>query len=187
MRLLKAGEEVDYTITYLEMTERPGFDRPQLIRNEPSALIRAQNPPRWYFLSLYDAVGADYEWVDWHNRPVATLDAYLANPDIQLFTLLSNGWPNGFFMLERKENTICDLAYFGLVPEAIGKGLGTWLLKTAIFAAWDLPDVEKLTLNTCTLDHPRALAHYQKHGFVPVGQETKTRVLTKNWDPSRFP
>jgi hypothetical protein len=36
-----------------------------------------------------------------------------------------------------------------------------------------------MTLDTCTLDHPRALALYQRAGFVPVCREDKTRVLTR--------
>ncbi|MDD9922100.1 MAG: hypothetical protein OXQ92_07465, partial [Boseongicola sp.] len=92
-----------------------------------------------------------------------------------------------FFLLEDAEDGTVDLAYFGMVPEAIGKGLGAWLLKTAILTAWDRPNTQRLTVNTCTLDHPRALATYQKHGFQPVGREDKTRILTRDRDLSRIP
>jgi hypothetical protein len=37
---------------------------------------------------------------------------------------MPQGWPQGFFMLDRREAGICDLAYFGLVPEAVGAGWG---------------------------------------------------------------
>ena len=40
--------------------------------------------------------------------------------------------PQGFFMLEDKGKGVCDLAYFGIVPESVGKGLGSWLLRTAV-------------------------------------------------------
>jgi hypothetical protein len=39
-------------------------------------------------------------------------------------------------------------------------------------------------VNTCTLDHPRALIQYQKHGFTPVRQEERTRLLTRDWSPA---
>ena len=39
--------------------------------------------------------------------------------------------------------------------------------------------VEKLTLNTNSLDHPRALPNYQRLGFVPVRREERTRTLTR--------
>ena len=49
------------------------------------------------------------------------------------------GWPHGFFVLDGRAPGRCDLAYFGLVPEAIGRGLGTFLLQTAVHMAWDRP------------------------------------------------
>jgi hypothetical protein len=36
-----------------------------------------------------------------------------------------------------------------------------------------------MTVNTNTLDHPRALALYQKMGFVPVRREDRSRVVTR--------
>lgn len=186
MQVRKAGEKVDYVVTFLEMPARPNFARPHLFGKSPSALIHAVNPPGWYFLSLYDAVGRDYEWVDWHAASAEELAAFVGDEAVQLYTFLRDGWPHGFFMLDTRESGVVDLAYFGLVPEAVGKGLGTWLLETAIHMAWDVPGCAKLTVNTCTLDHPRALAHYQKHGFQPVSQETRSRVLTRDWDPARF-
>lgn len=169
-------EDVEYTITYLEMSKRPGFDRPSVPPGLPTALIAAGSPPAWYFLDLYRAVGQGYEWVDMLDVPEQDLAANLAHPEVTLYTLMRDGWPAGFFILDGKQTGICDLAYFGLVPEAIGQGLGTYLLHTAIHAGWDR-NPERLTVNTCTLDHPRALGLYQKAGFVPVRQETRTRVM----------
>lgn len=180
MDVIKAGDSIDYVVTFLEMDARPTYARPHLFGKSPSALIHADDPPPWYFLSLYDAVGQAYEWVDWHARPEAELAAYISDPGFRLYTFLRDGWPNGFFVLNTRDLPVVSIDYFGLVPEAVGKGLGTWFLQTAIFAAWDVAGCEKLTLNTCTLDHPRALAHYQKNGFQPVSQETRSRVLTRD-------
>jgi hypothetical protein len=36
-----------------------------------------------------------------------------------------------------------------------------------------------MTVDTNTLDHPRALALYQRMGFVPVRREDKTGKLTR--------
>ena len=65
------------------------------------------------------------------------------------------------------------------MPEAIGRGLGTYLLQTAVHMAWDRPGVERVTVNTNSLDHPRALPLYQKAGFVPVHRETVERTLSR--------
>jgi len=187
MTLQKAGSEVEYTITYLEMAERPGWDWPHLPTGAQALLLKAEEPPVWWFIALYDAVGRDYAWQDIHAREEDEIEAWLGADAMTLYTLYGKGWPQGFFLLEDTPEGVVDLAYFGLVPEAVGQGLGTWLLKTAILTAWDQPGAKRLTVNTCTLDHPRALQTYQTHGFQPVGQETRTRILTRDRDLSRIP
>ena len=42
------------------------------------------------------------------------------------------------------------------MPEAIGRRLGYFFLYHTCMNAW-LQPIERLTVNTCTLDHPRAL------------------------------
>jgi GNAT superfamily N-acetyltransferase len=185
MTLQKAGTEIAYTVTYLEMDARPAYGYPHLPVASTAALLKAEEPPVWYFLSLYDAVGRDYAWEDIHAVPEQEVAEQLANS--QLYTLTEKGWPHGFFMLEETDPGSVNLAYFGLVPEAVGKGLGTWLLQTAILTAWDTEGTERVTVNTCTLDHPRALALYQKNGFHPVRREEKTRILTRDRDLTRIP
>lgn len=187
MTVLPAGSEVEYTVTWLEMTGRPKYPYPHLPANHPASLLHADKPPRWYFLSLYDAVGRDYAWEDAHARDPDELQDWLNDPAVNLFTLIAHGWPHGFFMLDTRDNGTCDLAYFGLVPEAVGIGLGTYLLQTAILTGWDMPGTDRLTVNTCTLDHPRALQTYQKNGFTPVRRADFTRTLQRPRDLTRIP
>jgi GNAT superfamily N-acetyltransferase len=185
MNVQKAGSEVAYTITYLDMPNRPSWGYPPLPATSAAALLKADRPPVWYFLSLYDAVGGDYAWEDMHALPEAEVADQLGRST--LYTVLEHGWPQGFFLLEPVDAGRVDLAYFGMVPQAIGQGLGGWLLKTAILTAWDMPGTRHLTVNTCTLDHPRALALYQKNGFQPTRREEKTRHLARDRDLSRIP
>jgi GNAT superfamily N-acetyltransferase len=187
MSLQRAGTKLDYVVTWLEMTARPEGDWPRLPAGSSAALLNADEPPVWYFLSLYDAVGRDYAWEDIHAREHSEIESWLHSDVTSLYTLLDRGWPHGFFLLEDAGDGVCDIAYFGLVPDAVGSGLGQWLLKTAILSAWERPGTSKVTVNTCTLDHPRALALYQKNGFTPVRQEQRTRVLTRDRDLSRIP
>ncbi len=187
MTRLAAGAEVDYTVTFLEMTARPTWPYPPQPAGAAATLIAADDPPVWYFLSLYDAVGRDYCWEDMHHVPEDKLRAMLHHPEVTLWTLHRNGWPHGFYLLDGREAKQVDLAYFGLVPEAVGSGLGTWLLRTAVLAAWDRPGTRRVTVNTCSLDHPRALATYQKVGFEVTGREKRRRVLTRGRDPARIP
>ncbi|MFK7942927.1 MAG: GNAT family N-acetyltransferase [Paracoccaceae bacterium] len=132
-----------------------------------------------YFLYLYSTVGGPYEWTDWLGAKPEEQQEFVHNPNVSLYTLLVDGWPGGFFMLDSSEPGTCDLAYFGLMPQAIGRGLGGWFLGAAIDTGWDRPGTDRMTVNTCTLDHPRALGLYQKMGFRPVGREHKTRNLTR--------
>lgn len=177
--ILQPGDEIAYTVTYLEMDERPRAPVPPRPVNLNTALVCATDPPADYFLYLYRAVGAEYEWTDWIDRPREELNGFLSNSDVFLYTLLVEGWPGGFFMLDSSTPGTCDLAYFGLVPEAIGKGLGMWLLSTAVDAGWEIPGAEKMTVNTNTLDHPRALGLYQKVGFQAVKRVEAKRKLSR--------
>lgn len=173
------GEEIAYTVSYLEMEARPSWPTPSLPSGQKIALVSATSPPVEYFLYLYSTVGAAYEWTDWLQKPREEVQAFVGNSRILLYTMVVDGWPGGFFMLDRTGEPVTDLAYFGLVPQAIGRGLGRWLLATAIQTAWADPATEKLTVNTNTLDHPRALGLYQRLGFQVVRQEDHRRVLTR--------
>ncbi|MHA1528243.1 MAG: GNAT family N-acetyltransferase [Alphaproteobacteria bacterium] len=179
MPLLKPGDTVRYTVTHLEMTARPATPIPHVPTGSTLALIAAENPPVEYFLYLYSAVGAAYEWTDWLKRSRQQQEAFVSDPQVEFFTLMVDGWPGGFFALDTRQAGTCDLAFFGLVPQAIGRGLSTWLLASAIHMGWDRAGVTRMTVSTNTLDHPRALALYQRVGFVPVRREGKRRKLTR--------
>ena len=176
--ILSPGQEVEYTVTYLSMEARPSYPVPHAPAGHSLALVAADDPPVEYFLYLYAQVGAEYEWTDRFEQPREELEAFVKSSDVYLHTLLVDGWPGGFFMLDSREAGVCDLGYFGLVPQAISRGLGRWLLGTAIHAGWDLPWTSRMTVNTNTLDHPRALGLYQRMGFVPERRELHRRRLT---------
>jgi len=181
MTTRRAGEDVAYTVTFLEMTQRPSYDWPHTPNGMSGALLRADTPPVWYFRALYDAVGRDYAWTDLHVSEDDEIETWLHRKDVALYSLIDQGWPKGFFLLDWREGGVCDLCYFGLVPSAVGRGLGGWMLRTAVLTGWARDGTQKMIVNTCTLDHPRALIQYQKHGFTPVRQEERTRTLTRDW------
>lgn len=182
MPILQPGESVDYVVTYLEMDARPTAPIPPMPVGPSLALIKAEAPPADYFLYLYGQVGAAYEWTDWFRKERSEVEAFVSDPRTELFTLMLDGWPGGFFMLDTRKAGVCDLAYFGLVPQAVGRGLGYWLLATAVHTGWDRPGVTKMTVNTNTLDHPRAIGLYQRVGFVPVRREAASRTLERPRD-----
>lgn len=176
----KAGETVKVAITWLEMPARPEGPFPPLPLTAPVSLIRAEAPPAAYFRYLYDLVGADWEWTDRHADAPETQAAWLADPAVSLVSMLHRGWPAGFFVLDGREDGVVDLAYLGISARALGRGLGRWLLGEAIRAAWARPGCARMTVNTCSLDHPRALPMYQRVGFRAVRRTEVERVMTRD-------
>ena len=173
---IKAGEEISYQVAYLEMLRAPKLSWPDLPDSNLSLLCSKSPLPR-YFLDLYSAVGDDYEWTDLQGLPVAEIEEFLNDPRVKFYTLIKEDWPVGFFILDSRLKCSCDLAYFGLVPEVIGSGLGKFLLKMAVKFAWAIPGIEKLTVNTCSLDHPNALPLYKKMGFKVFKVLENRRIL----------
>ncbi|MGY6632391.1 MAG: GNAT family N-acetyltransferase [Alkalilacustris sp.] len=179
----RAGEEVAYRVTFLEMTAHPSYDWPTLPSGvEPASLLCAADPPVWYFRTLYAAVGAGHAWEDMDDEPDAVLQRWLGDPRVRLWSLLRAGWPQGFFVLDATDQEATELSYLGLVPEAVGLGYGRFLLRSAVLTAWQRPGLRRLKVNTCTLDHPRALAAYQQAGFGVVATEERRRILRRDLD-----
>lgn len=169
------SETVDVEITYLEMTERPA--RPAGPPPEPVDVVHAPAPPLHYFFYLYRAVGAAHDWTDLFSAPEERVARFVQDPAVELHVLFRRGAPAGFFQLDFRKPSLCDLSYFGLTPDAIGKGLGKWLLAAAIEMAWRR-EIERLTVNTCTLDHPAALGVYHRAGFRTYKRESRKRPAT---------
>jgi hypothetical protein len=145
-----------------------------------TTLARVLNPTVSFYRYLYDTVGAPYVW--WLRRtvPDSQLADLLAAPGVSLHVLYRDNEPAGFYELDARSPATVNLSYFGLLPHAIGQGLGTALLRAAIATAWAHKPVA-LTVNTCTADHPRALPNYLRAGFVPV------RTAREVWDvPNRL-
>jgi GNAT superfamily N-acetyltransferase len=169
---LAAGREsrLRFTITYLEMTERPKVPPVHPPLRLKFALLHAKQPTVGFYRYLYNGVGGDWRW--WVRREMcdADLAGILADDRVEVFVLYVDGAPAGYFELDRREAPVIDLAYFGLMPHCVGRGLGRFLLYSAIEQAWSYGP-ERLTVNTNSMDHPRALPLYQKMGFVPYRQE----------------
>jgi GNAT superfamily N-acetyltransferase len=160
---------VAVTRTYLEMT-RPGQLLGARLDDPTVSLDRAFECPVSFFRYLYVEVGRSYHWVDRLPWSDEQLRARLADPDVTLWVLRVKGSPAGYFELERRDDGSVEIAYFGLLPEFLGRGLGKHLLTAAVEAAWSL-GAARVWLHTCTLDDPAALPNYRKRGFRPYREE----------------
>ncbi len=173
------AQRVGVTVTFLRMDARPA---PGPALPPDATLVRVECCSVSFYRYLYGTVGAAYVW--WLRRTLAdhALDALLRDPGVAIHVLYRGGEPAGFFELDRRTRPTVNLGYFGLMPHAVGQGLGSAFLSAAIQAAWDFePPARALTVNTCTADHPRALPGYIRAGFQPV------RQLHEVWDvPTRL-
>ena len=90
---------------------------------------------------------------------------------IEIDVLYAHGAPAGYVEFDKRRLPDVEIAYFGLLPEFIGQGLGGYFLRWALHRAWQLQP-GRVWLHTCSLDHPNALNNYQKAGLLPYRQET---------------
>lgn len=162
---------IPMVVTFLEMAAKPAALPPPAPRGK-IAIMRATNPPVHFYRYLYNTVGDAYYWVDRRKLNDDALAAIIQDPKVELYVLYAEGNPAGFAELDFRDSTAGQLAYFGLMPEAVGRRLGYFFLYHSVTNAWDHP-ITKLLVNTCTLDHPRALPLYQRLGFVPYSREDR--------------
>lgn len=163
--------------TYLEM------DSPGRLTGRapipPGYAVRRETCDPALYRELYGGVGSDYHWRDRRTWTDEQLRAHLEDASIGIWVLREGSAPRGFFELARQDDGSVEIAYFGLLPAAIGRGLGRALLTTAIDEAWSLDPVPSLVwLHTCTLDHPAALSNYLARGFRVARTERYTVDLT---------
>lgn len=135
------------------------------------ALLRAGKPPVHFYRYLYHMVGRDYGWVNRKRMSTEQLMEQIHHDLVEIYVLYAGGVPAGYFELDFRNMPDVDLAFFGLLPDFIGIGFSRFLLSQAIDLAWRR-ETKRLQVQTCTLDHPRALPLYQRMGFTPFAQET---------------
>lgn len=157
------------TRTYLQVLTPAGL-RPA---RAPAPSVRVEQrsdcPPALY-RDLYAEVGHAYHWVDRLSWSDAEIAAHLQRPDITLYLLYEAEQVAGYVELRRAADGSVEIAYLGLRPSFIGRGLGGYLLTEAVRHAW-LSRPTRVWLHTSTFDHPAALANYLARGFTAYKAE----------------
>ena len=159
-------------VTFLRMDAPPTSPAPALPGDARVESVRHCSVP--FYRYLYNMVGEPWLW--WMRR-IATdveLAGLLAHPSVSLHVLMRDGEPAGFYELDHRAGQAVNLSYFGLVPWAIGTGLGAAFLRHAVDDAWRI-GLPAVTVNTCNADHPRALPGYLAAGF------RKLRAIEEIW------
>jgi len=163
-------QQLECIVTYLQMDEAPTRPAPPTPAKN-IALLRCESPSVGFYRYLYESVGAGWLWYERRVIDDATLAALVIDPLVEIFVLYVDGTPAGYFELGLREMPEIELAYFGLMGDFIGQGLGSFLLRQAIDQAWS-HNPDRLWVHTCNFDHPDALAVYQRCGFEPYDQQT---------------
>jgi GNAT superfamily N-acetyltransferase len=156
-------------VTHLEMTARPA------LRPDPPAawsLRRVETPGLDWFRDLYRRVGEEWLWYSRLQMTDADLAAIVQSPLVEVYALVQDGRDEGLLELDFREPGQCELAFFGVTSKLIGSGAGRWLMNRALELAWSRP-VSRVWVHTCTLDHPGAVAFYQRSGFRPFRRQVE--------------
>ena len=151
-------------VTCLEMLAPP--ETPSR-GNDCSLVVEAwQSPDLEGYRSLFRAVGEDWMWVSRLVMEDQALAAILHDPLVEIYVLKDGGRQIGLLELDFRKEGECELVFFGIVREAIGKGAGRFLMNHAIEKAWARP-ISRFWLHTCHFDSPAALPFYRRSGFIP--------------------
>lgn len=154
-------------VTYLEMHAPPWGDGAPPDIQPPAPDIRLElisNVTVPFYRSLYNAVGEAWLW--WERRVMSDADlaAILSDPAVEVRVLRAGDAVAGYLELDRRRVGDVEVAYFGLTPAFIGRGLGRYLMDATLRAAW-AKGTKRVWVHTCTEDHPGALAFYRRAGF----------------------
>lgn len=152
--------------TWLELASPDQFRPPAVLPRELSlsgATPRSPELNRFF----YTAIGGDWCWTDRLRWSYDDWMEWLSRPGVQTVVLAVDGIPAGYAELAQGSDGAVDIAYFGLLPQWVGRGFGSAALALVVGRAWEL-GATRITLNTCSLDHPHALTNYQARGFRVV-------------------
>ena len=154
-------------VTHLEMTAPPAR------RADPPGgwtLRKVDAPSLPWYRDLFRRVGEDWLWFSRARMTDAELAAILYAPGIEVYALVLDGRDEGLLALDFREPGQCELVYFGVTAPLIGTGAARFLMNRALELAW-ARDIGRVWVHTCTLDHPSAVAFYQRSGFRPFRRQ----------------
>lgn len=125
------------------------------------------------YLTLFHRIGDPWLWYGRLQLSRKSIEALLRGPDYHVWRLRAAGEVVGLCELDRSRPGAVEIGYFGLVPAAAGRGLGSHFLRAMVAEAWRGKDVAQVWLHTCSEDDPRALMLYQRVGFRILRRETE--------------
>ncbi|MCL6416489.1 GNAT family N-acetyltransferase [Aestuariirhabdus sp. Z084] len=159
------------TTTYLEMTQADQLRA----KNNPDAdfsVTEVEIPQPEFNRFLYQLVGERWEWTDRLVWDLEQWQQWVCESEVRTWVAYRKGAIAGYYELQKQPGAEVEIAYFGLAEQAIGLGVGGYLLSHALSNAWAM-GAERVWVHTCSLDHPAALANYQARGMTIYREETE--------------
>jgi ribosomal protein S18 acetylase RimI-like enzyme len=166
---------VSVTTWYLEMLD-PQQLRPSWSSDPQLMVMQAKIPSPELNRFLYTAVGGDWYWIDRLSWTYQQWFDYLNRPELQTWVAYLQGTPAGYVELEAQAEGNVEVAYFGLLKQFMGQGIGGHLLTAGVRQAWAMA-ARRVWVHTCSLDGPHALKNYQARGFQIYKEETHVEDL----------
>ena len=146
-----------------------------MVKNKPfnDLYLEKVNPPDFQLNKFfYKEIGKKHSWTDrlvWNDKK--WID-YLENSGVNTYTLKHKKDFIGYFeQIFDKDKLDCEIAYFGIFEEYIGKQLGGYLLSEAIKISFNIGS-KRIWVHTCSLDHKNALQNYLSRGMKVFKSET---------------
>ena len=122
------------------------------------------------YRDLFVAIGTPWLWfsrLGWSEDQIAET---IASADVEAHALAGPQGDAGLLELDFRAEGDVELAFLGLTPAHVGKGLGRALMSQAIARAFACGP-RRLWVHTCTFDHPAALGVYIASGFMPYKRQ----------------
>jgi GNAT superfamily N-acetyltransferase len=153
-------------VTFLEMFGAPP---PRAVPDgHPFTLARWTRPDPARYLALYRKVGENWLWFSRTAMGEAALAAIIHDPRVEVFALVRGEEEIGLLELDFRDPDSAEIAYFGVVESFEGTSAARFMMGEGLARVWSRrPAPRRLFVHTCTLDHPRAVAFYQRSGFTP--------------------
>ena len=155
-------------VTSLQMFEQPP-PRPARL-DQRWTFRRVDSPDLNEYRDLFRRVGEEWLWVSRLAMPDDELRGVLHDPLIETYAFGCRGADEGLVELDFRAEGECELSFFGLTAPLVGQGAGRWLMNQVQELVW-ARRIKRFWVQTCTLDHPAALAFYVRSGFVPYRRQ----------------
>lgn len=162
-----APGKIAAVVTSLEMLAKP------VLPPDPIGawvVRRVAQPDVGWYRDLYTRVGREWLWSQRLRMNDAELGATIHARGVEIYALEHDRSDQGLLELDFRKQNDCELVLFGVTTELIGTGAARLLMNRALQRAWAQP-LTRLWLHTCSFDHPRALAFYQRAGFRPYRRQ----------------